>query len=147
MSDLRRVSPSEAHALVADGYTHVDVRSVAEFELEHPAGAFNVPLLDAGPGGGGMVANPDFIAVMKAVFPVNSRLVIGCRGGNRSLKAIHQLVAEGYTELVDQRAGFDAARDAFGQIVEPGWKSAGLPVETGKGGERSWEALRARRGT
>ena len=146
MSDLRRVSPSEAHTLVADGYIHVDVRSVAEFELEHPAGAFNVPLLDVPPGGGAMAPNPDFLAVMKAVFPVDSRLVLGCRGGNRSLRAIHELTAAGYTQLVDQRAGFDAARDAFGQIVEPGWKSAGLPVETGKGGDRGWAALRARRG-
>ncbi len=145
MSDIRRVSPAEAHALVGEGYTHVDVRSVAEFELEHPAGAFNVPFLDTPPGGGPMAPNPEFLAVMKALFPPDSRLVVGCRGGNRSLRAIHELVAAGYTALVDQRAGFDAARDAFGQIVEPGWRSIGLPVEVGTGGERSWESLRARR--
>lgn len=140
----RRVSPAEAHALVQDGFTHVDVRSVPEFELEHPAGAFNVPLLDQGPAG--MVENPAFLAAMEALFPRDSRLVLGCRGGNRSLRAIRQLAAAGYTQLVDQRAGFDAARDPFGQILEPGWKAAGLPVEVGAGGDRSWASLRARAG-
>lgn len=140
----RRVSPAGAHALVQQGFVHVDVRSVPEFELEHPAGAYNVPLLDQGPAG--MVENPAFVAAMAALFARDQRLVLDCRGGNRSLRALRLLAAAGFTELVDQRAGFDAARDPFGQIVEPGWKAAGLPIETGAGGERSWASLRARAG-
>ena len=40
------------------------------------------------------------------------------------------MIAAGYTGVVDQRAGFDGPRDAFGQLTEPGWGPAGLPVET-----------------
>ena len=31
--------------------------------------------------------------------------------------------------VVDQKAGFDGARNAFGKIVEEGWSQRGLPVE------------------
>jgi hypothetical protein len=47
--------------------------------------------------------------------------------------------------VIDQRAGFDAARDPFGQVVEQGWKGAGLPVEGGDGGEKSYAKLSAKR--
>ena len=140
MTDIQQVSPAEAKRLCdEDGYVYVDVRSVPEFELEHPQGAWNVPLMHAGPGG--MEPNPDFAAVMAATFAKETKIVLGCRGGNRSLRALQMLAQQGFSNLVDQRAGFDAARDAFGGVSEPGWKSAGLPVSTGPGGERSWKAL------
>src|SRR5689334_20222021 len=60
---VKRVDPEEALRLVRDeGYVYVDVRSVMEFDEGHPEGAYNVPLLDAGPGG--MAPNPDFVDVM-----------------------------------------------------------------------------------
>ncbi len=140
MADIVRVSPAEAKRLVdEEGWVYVDVRSVPEFEAEHPTGAYNVPLMHAG--AGGMTPNPDFVAVMAAAFPKDAKLVLGCKGGNRSLRAANVLAQQGFTNLIDQRAGFDAARDPFGQITEPGWKNAGLPTETGDGGERGWEAL------
>jgi rhodanese-related sulfurtransferase len=143
MADIKRVSPAEAKRLVdEEGYLYVDVRSVPEFEAEHPTGAFNVPLMHAGPGG--MTPNGDFVTVMMKAFPKDAKLVLGCKGGNRSLRAANVLAQQGFTSLVDQRAGFDAARDAFGQITEPGWKGAGLPVETGAGGEKSYEALKSK---
>ena len=140
MADIKRVSPADAHQLVdREGYVYVDVRSVPEFEAEHPTGAVNVPLMHAGPGG--MAPNPDFLAVMTAAFAKDAKLVLGCKGGNRSLRAANVLAQHGFTNLVDQRAGFDAARDPFGQITEQGWKASGLPTETGSGGERSYEAV------
>ena len=39
------------------------------------------------------------------------------------------LVAAGFTNVLEQRAGWDGARGSFGEIVEPGWKRAGLPSE------------------
>ncbi len=142
MTDVRRVSPKEAQALVDAGYVHVDVRSVPEFEAGHPAGARNVPLLHEGPAG--LVPNPAFLSVMRAVFPVDTKLVLGCRSGGRSLRAARALLAEGYSDVIDQRAGFDAARDPFGQVEEPGWQAAGLPVETGDGGDHSYAVLSRR---
>ena len=56
---VRHVAPTEARELMEkEGFTYVDVRSVPEFQAGHPAGAFNVPLLDVGPMG--MAPNPGF---------------------------------------------------------------------------------------
>ena len=143
MADVTRVPPTEARRLCdEEGYVYVDVRAVPEFELEHPRGAYNVPLLHAGPGG--MTPNPDFVRVMEATFAKDASIVLGCRGGNRSLRALRLLVERGFTNLVDQRAGFDAARDPFGTITEQGWKGAGLPTAEGPGGDRAWAVLSAR---
>jgi len=112
---FRRVSPADANALIEkEGYSYVDVRSVQEFQAGHPKGAYNVPLLDMGPMG--MAPNPDFLKVMEKTFPKDSKLVVGCKMGGRSLKAASMLDAAGFANVVDQQAGFD------------GWRPAGLPV-------------------
>ncbi len=47
---VKRVTPPEAAALLAEGWIYLDVRSIPEFDLGHPTGAVNVPLLHhAGP--------------------------------------------------------------------------------------------------
>lgn len=125
---VRRVSPTEAAALLGEGYVYVDVRSVPEFEAGHPRGAYNVPLLHSGPGG--MQPNPAFLSVMEARFPKASKLVIGCQAGGRSLRAAELLAAEGYANVVDQRAGWGGIRDGFGSVTEAGWQRAGLPSAT-----------------
>src|SRR5687768_12341782 len=127
---MKRVDPKEAKALMDEGWTYVDVRSEPEFEQGHPAGAVNVPLLH--PGQGSMVPNLDFLMVMKAAFPTDARLVVGCNSAARSTRAATLLEGQGYTQLVIQRAGFGGARDASGQVVEPGWAEAQLPVGTGQ---------------
>lgn len=140
---IRRVSPKEAHDLVThEGYQHIDVRSVPEFEQGHPAGSYNVPVAHAG--AGGMSPNPEFLQVMKKLFPTDAKLVLGCRSGNRSMRAAGMLEQAGYTVLVDQRAGWDGARDAFGRMQEPGWLGAGLPVASGPDAERGWDALKSK---
>jgi len=139
MSELVRVSPQEAQALLARGYEYLDVRTEEEFAAGHPAGAYNVPLMLAG--GGGMQPNPRFAEVMRARFPLDARLVVGCKAGGRSLRAATALLADGYTLIIDQRAGWDGARDASGQVTEPGWGPAGLPSETGQPEGRSYAAL------
>src|SRR5689334_16728850 len=135
MSTITRISPAEAQEKLAQGYTYVDVRSEQEFADGHPAGAVNVPLMHAGPAG--MAPNPEFLTVMKALFPTDAKLVLGCRGGVRSLRAADALVAEGFTGLLDQRAGWEGAKDAFGAVSEPGWSKVGLPIETGDGGDNA----------
>ena len=50
MADLKRISPAEAQALVAEGWVYLDVRSEPEFAAGHPVGAHNVPLQHVGPG-------------------------------------------------------------------------------------------------
>ncbi len=56
---VKRVSPEEALGLMQnEGWAYLDVRSVAEFEQGHPAGAYNVPLTHMNPNG--TSANADF---------------------------------------------------------------------------------------
>src|ERR1700722_13623534 len=129
MTDPTRISPQEASAKLAEGWTYIDVRTTQEFEAGHPPGAVNVPLMHAGPEG--MVANPEFLAVMGAAFATDATIVVDCKSGGRSLRAARALLDAGFSRILDQRAGWDAARDAFGQISEPGWSRSGLPVAKG----------------
>ncbi len=138
MADIRRISPAEAHAKLAEGYVYVDVRTEVEFNEGHPSGAFNVP------GPAGQQPNPDFLRVMLANFPKNTKIVVGCRSGGRSLRAANALVDNGYTNVFDQRAGWDGARDAFGQLTEPGWTRVGLPAEKGQPAGRAYADLAKR---
>ena len=108
---------------------YVDVRSEPEFEAGHVPGALNVPLLNQGPGG--MTANPDFLSIMQQAFGPNEKMVVGCKAGGRSKKAVDQMVKAGFNELAEMSAGWDGSRDAFGRVV-PGWSKLDLPVEQGK---------------
>ena len=129
MSDLRRVSPEEAQRLITDeGYQYVDVRTEAEFAAGHPEGAENIPIMLSS--GGGMTPNPDFKRVVAAVHGPEAKIVLGCKAGGRSLKAANELIAAGYKNVVDQRAGYDGARNSFGQVTEKGWRDMSLPTTT-----------------
>lgn len=143
-TNVKRVSPAEAKALCDQGYSYVDVRSEPEFQQGHPAGAYNVPLMHSQ--GGAMTPNPDFVAVMNAAFPKDARLVLGCRSGQRSMRAAEALINDGFTGIVEQRAGFDGPRDAFGAVVEKGWSPAGLPVAQQAEPGHSYSDLKARKG-
>lgn len=137
---IKRVSPKEAADLAKQGYTYVDVRSVPEFERGRPEGSVNVPFFHADPARG-MVPNPEFLDAMKRKFPAGSKIVLGCQGGNRSMRAAEFLEGQGWSDLIEQRAGFGGARDMSGRVVEPGWVDAGLPVETGAAPGRDWGTL------
>src|SRR5712671_835262 len=137
MPNVRRVSPLEAKRLVDEGYTYVDVRTVEEFDIRHPAGALNVPLASAHPHDTG------FLAVMRRFFGLDAKIVVGCATGVRSQRAARMLAEAGFLEVVDQRAGLDGARSPFGALVEPGWKAAGLPTASGTD-EGSFAVLIAR---
>lgn len=136
---MKHVTVNEAHQLQQSGATYVDVRSTREFEAGHPAGAINVPLLEPDDRGQ-MAQNPDFIRVMKAAFPAGTPLLIGCQAGVRSLKASQMLETFGFTDVTNVRGGFGGGRDLSG-ASDPGWITAGLPVEIDAPAERTYEAL------
>lgn len=137
---VKRVPPQEAAQLIEqDGYVYLDVRSIPEFDSGHPPGSYNVPLLHATPAG--MRPNGEFMAVVAAVFPKDSKLVVGCRSGNRSLRAAEALLFAGYVDVVDQRGGIGGARDAFGQVQEAGWQDAGLAMTIEPEPDRAYDAL------
>ena len=129
----KQASVTEAHQLQGSGSTYVDVRSQAEFEQGHPAGAVNVPLLDRDPRSGQMMPNPDFMATMHANFAPDARLLIGCQVGGRSMRASQMLEALGFADVTNVKGGFGGMRDPMGRSIDPGWEESGLPVETGQG--------------
>jgi rhodanese-related sulfurtransferase len=137
-----RISPREASEKLAQGWTYVDVRTTQEFEAGHPAGAVNVPILHAAPGG--MTPNPDFLRVMSAVFAKDAKIIVGCKAGGRSMRAAQALSEAGFVNVLDQRAGWDGARNAFGQMTEPGWSRTGLPVDQGAPGGRCWGDMQSK---
>jgi len=123
---LSRISPEEAAQLMGDGYVYLDVRNPDEFALGHPKDAYNIPWLD--PEAPARTPNPRFLEVVKQRFAPEQRLIIGCQTGRRSLSAAELLISEGYSNVVEQRAGFAGSKDAFGGVIEPGWQARGLPV-------------------
>ncbi len=129
MADIKRVSPEEAEQLLARGYTFIDVRSESEYEAGHVPAARNVPIQHVT--AAGMTPNADFLSVMQRCFGTDSKLLVGCRSGGRSMKAASVLAGAGFTDVVDLRTGWEGCRGTFGQL-EPGWGKKGLPVETGQ---------------
>jgi rhodanese-related sulfurtransferase len=136
---VKRVTPREAKDLLDQGYKYLDVRSVQEFSGGHPAGAYNVPLVQPGPGR--MVPNADFQKVVARHFPPGEPLVVGCGSGGRSLRACELLVAAGWTNIVDVRGGWGGERDAFGRVAVRGWLEEGLPTEQKAAAGRGYDDL------
>lgn len=113
-----KVSPAEAlEKMTNEGFVYVDVRTAEEFAAGHPKGAINVPI------------SGSFATDMTARFAKDAKIIVGCKQGPRSADAARVLVAVGFTNVLDQRAGWDGARGSFGEILEPGWRRAGLPAE------------------
>jgi rhodanese-related sulfurtransferase len=136
---VKRVTPPEAQALLAEGWTYLDVRSIPEFEGGHPAGAVNVPLLHLE--SGRMTPNADFQTVVAASFSPETKLVVGCKAGGRSLQAAALLEAAGYKNVVDMRGGFHGEHDGMGRVTCAGWAAQNLPVEATAPAERSYAEL------
>jgi rhodanese-related sulfurtransferase len=128
---MKNVTAAEAYALQQKGHTYVDIRSSAEFQDGHPAGALNVPLIEQDEESGQMLPNPDFVRVMQANFAPDAKLLVGCQSGGRSARAAQILATFGFTDVSNVTGGFGGARDPMsGRVVDPGWAGSGLPVET-----------------
>lgn len=137
-----QVMPDEAARLVeSEGYVYIDVRSIPEFDQGHPAPAVNIPLLHADEQSGQMTPNPDFVQVVKANYPEDAKLVLGCRTGQRSDHAAQLLQSMGYQTVVNMRCGFSGEMTPFGQVVNPGWEEVGLPVSHDSGEGVSYASL------
>ncbi|MCI0447915.1 rhodanese-like domain-containing protein, partial [bacterium] len=113
-----------------------------EFEQGHPERARNIPLLDLVPGMG-MVANPDFTNVVEANIPKDAAILVGCKSGGRSARAIEIMAQTGYQNLTNVRTGFVGSMDMTGRITEPGWSMLNLPQCKACEDSSSYENLRA----
>jgi rhodanese-related sulfurtransferase len=134
---IKHISVQQAHQQQSAGAKYLDVRSVAEFEQGHPDGAFNVPLLHADPETRQMRPNSDFLAVVRANFPPDTSIVIGCQMGGRSAKAAEILSSAGYHDVANVLGGFGGAP----QFGHAGWVQAGLPIATKADAHREYASL------
>lgn len=129
-------SVTDAHAAHTNGATYVDVRSTEEFARGHAVGAVNIPLLEPDEDTGIMMPNPNFVRVMKATFPPDTPLLIGCQSGGRSARASQMLETFGFTNVTNIKGGFNGGQD-------PGWAPSGLPTTTASAPDESYEGLLA----
>ena len=140
---IRQVAPDEAHRLLSDeGYRYLDVRTEPEFADGHPATAVNVPVVFPDRATGQMAMNPDFLTVVEAHLPKDTKIVVGCLSGGRSQRAAEVLTQAGYSHVVNMQGGFGGARDQTGRTVVAGWAERGLPICKDCGAENSYAGLR-----
>src|SRR5258708_13297156 len=137
MMTIKHITVQQAHQQQASGATYVDVRSIPEFQQGHPAGAFNIPLLHVDPQTRQMRPNPEFLAVVKANFSMETPMVIGCQMGGRSQQACEILSGAGFQDVTHLLAGYGRAP----QMGHTGWVQAGLPVEATADHAREYDAL------
>jgi rhodanese-related sulfurtransferase len=143
--DFVNVSVREARDKQQEGYTYVDVRSIPEFQQGHPEGAVNVPLLHRDERNGQMMPNREFLDVMRANFPSDAKLLIGCQAGGRSAQAAEALVYAGFNDVANVMGGFGGARDPMtGGVRAEGWTQAALPVEQGAADGRDYDDMRSK---
>lgn len=143
--DIRQTTPADAHEILTQqsGAIYLDVRTEPEFEAGHPAGSWNVPVVFFDPATRQPAPNPDFLATVERRIPRAAKVLVGCQSGVRSERACALLVQAGYTDVTNVQAGFGGTRDGSGRVV-PGWRDAGLPVETGTTPGASYADLRVK---
>lgn len=118
----------------------LDVRTPEEYAfVGHAAMAWNVPLLfmsyewDAERKSAVMRSNPDFLNRVKETVGPEETILVTCRSGTRSKKAVDLLAEAGYKRVysvVDGMEGdvvTDPKNPNFGKRTINGWKNAGLP--------------------
>lgn len=137
MMTIKHVTVQQAQQQQASGATYLDVRSIPEFQQGHPPGAVNVPLLHLDPQTGQMRPNADFLAVVKANFPTDTSVLVGCKMGGRSQQACEILSTAGFQDVTNVLGGWGGAP----QLGHTGWVQAGLPVEATADQAREYEAL------
>ncbi|HTO72470.1 MAG TPA: rhodanese-like domain-containing protein, partial [Gemmatimonadales bacterium] len=99
-----QVTVPELSARAKAGVAILDVRSRAEWDAGHLAGAEHIPLGDL----------PEHLAK----FAPDRPLVVHCQGGSRSAIAVSLLQAAGHRSVANLPGGYGA------------WSTAGLPVVT-----------------
>ncbi len=120
--------------------TILDVRTPEEYVfVGHPAMAVNIPSeLWTGKWSEEkkdfpLAPNPDFEAQVKARFKPDDVLLVMCRSGHRSAKAIERLAAAGFSNVYNIVDGFegdkvgDAESYYKGKRMKNGWRNSGAP--------------------
>ncbi len=120
-----------------DKVTIIDVRTPEEYAfVGHPEMALNIPFAFVtyqrkdGKTEYGPKMNPVFVAEAKKLAGLNDTLLVMCRSGDRSAKAVNDLAAAGFTNAYTITDGFegDKVKDPEsvfnGKRMRNGWKNS-----------------------
>lgn len=102
---LPEVGPDEAIALVAQGVQLIDVRERSEWDAGHAPDARLLPMSE--------------LQERVAELPGDTRFLVVCHSGGRSLRVTDYLVREGY-DAVNVSGGMLAWHSAGGEIESEG---------------------------
>ena len=120
-----------------DKVTVIDVRTPEEYAfIGHPAMAWNIPFAFVtyqrknGKTEYGPKINPDFVAeVAKMAGPTDTLLLL-CRSGDRSARAVDELAAAGFKNAYTVTDGFEGDKVTdpesvfYGKRMRNGWKNS-----------------------
>lgn len=123
------ITPQEAFKMVQNPSTYlVDVRTIAEYVyVGHPEMAYNIPLLFWNENEQKLERNENFIEDIKAKFKHEDTLILMCRSGGRSTRAMTLLKNSGYENVFNLKFGFEGEKDSQGYRSKNGWKNSDLP--------------------
>jgi len=118
----------------------LDVRTTEEFLfVGHASMAWSIPASlqtyewDADKGQLPMQPNPDFVSQVQTVFAPEDTILVMCRSGGRSARAVNQLAEAGFKHVYNILDGMegdkvdDPESVFFGQRMKNGWKNSGVP--------------------
>lgn len=120
-----------------DKVTIIDVRTPEEYAfVGHPDKAWNVPFAFVtyqrkdGKTEYGPKMNPDFVAEVKKLAGPTDTVLLMCRSGDRSAKAVNMLASAGFKKVYTVTDGFegDKVKDSesvfYGKRMRNGWKNS-----------------------
>ena len=115
----------------------IDVRTPEEYAfVGHPEMVWNIPLAfltyqrKDGKTEHGVKMNDDFVAEIKKLAWPDDTLLLMCRSGDRSAKAVDQLAAAGFTNAYTITDGFEGDKVTdpesvfYGKRMKNGWKNS-----------------------
>ena len=102
---MKEISVSQGVKILSQGILLVDVREFSEIEQV----AYDVPNILCIPLGE--------LPEKFAQIPTQEQVIIGCKSGGRSAKAVHFLQQKGFTNVINLQGGIIA------------WAEQGLPIK------------------
>jgi rhodanese-related sulfurtransferase len=115
----------------------IDVRTPEEYAfIGHPEMAWNIPFAFVtyqrknGKTEYGPKLNPDFVAEVKKIAGPTETLLLTCRSGDRSARAVEKLAAAGFNNVYTIIDGFEGDKVTdpesvfYGKRMKNGWKNS-----------------------
>ena len=129
MNSIPGIAPRDAKTMLDEqnGAVLIDVRTQAEYASGHAPGSLNIPIFDLD-ASGAPAMNTEFVRVVRAHVPIDAKVILACRVGDRSANAAAMLAEAGYGNVFNLTGGIHGRRAWTGQLQEPGWTDEGLPL-------------------